>query len=113
MIHNISTEDLRRALGLEPSMTLTSIAVADGRLIMDFQEGRLIELANVRAYVTSINKAIEGNKEIKLKYKQSATPRTFLPQKWINAFTVEGLDLDKDDIRRFDISHITWLLGPT
>ena len=118
----ISSEDLRRNLGLPPHFTVKAI-VMDGQQVSIETESPVLaghsvkriqgeDLTNV---IRAINKSMETGKEIIFSYyneKRDAieiTDRKFLPTSWLNSDCIEGLDLEKNEPRRFCPSRMNWI----
>lgn len=113
MTMKVSKEDLRRALCLAPDATLSTAQLIGNEVIFGYASTSMRTVSRDNAsYIGAINTCISRRKELELIYEGSTDRRTFLPTRWISSYTVEGLDLDKEDVRRFSIDKITSMTYP-
>jgi len=106
MTVQVPIEDLRRALQLKPSATISGIQISGKVVNIVYNEEQMKAIFTQAEYVVAINEAIKNNKEVYLVYKDDPRERPFLPFKWLNANIIEGTELIVDNYRRFDITQI-------
>ena len=104
-METINREDIRRAMGLNPGQTITTVNMSGSDIIFSISSVEMLPIAS-EDYVNIINRNMAARKEIYFLYREGTNIRRFLPQRWNNASVIEGLDLDVDDIRRFDLNYI-------